>query len=155
MLGIALKRIQDIPGKSKAIILLTDGVHTAGTVNPLQAAQIAGELGVTVHTIGIGSSQTASQARMNPILGGSKQFEFDEQTLREIASITGGVYFNASNLEELQRVYYQIDALEKSSKDHADKPLVHELYPQHVVYALIAFALYLLVNNLLLPRVPW
>ena len=154
-LGIAIKRIQKIEGKSKAIILLTDGVHTAGTVNPLQAAQIAADLDIKVHTIGIGSSKTASKARFNPLMGGSKQFEFDEKTLREIAKISGGVYFNAANIEELQKVYLQIDSLERSSKKQPEKPLVHELYQQNVLYALGALLFYLAVNNLILPRVPW
>ena len=154
-MGIALKRIQHIEGKSRAIILLTDGVQTAGTVNPLQAAQVAKDLGIKVHTIGIGSTNTASRARMNPMLGGTKQFEFDEKTLTEIASITGGVYFNAANIEELQKVYAQIDALERSTQQTPQQPLVHELYPQQLQYALLCFVLYLLVNNVLLPRVPW
>lgn len=154
-LGIALKRIQHIEGSSKAIILLTDGVHTAGTVNPLQAAQVAADVGVKIHTIGIGSPNTASRARLNPLLAGGKQFEFDEKTLRQIATISNGVYFNAANLEELQRVYEQIDILEQTTSNQADRTMVTELYPQYAWYAFLCFVLYLLMNNLLVPRLPW
>jgi len=155
-LGLALKRIQDVKGDSKAIILLTDGVNTSGSVSPLQAAKVADDLKIKVHTIGIGSKTTANNAQNSFFYSGnSKQFEFDEKLLKEIASTTGGVYFNASNIEQLQTVYDEIDLLERSKKDEPSLPVTQEFFPEYAGYALLAYLAYLLTVNLFFQRLPW
>lgn len=151
-LGVALKRLKEIKSDSKAIILLTDGANNSGEVNPLQAARIAKELGIKVHTIGIGSSRAGRIRSMQNMLAG--RAEFDEKTLQEIATTTGGVYFHASNLEGLERVYSEIDKLESSEGEDQSHRLAEELYPGFVLGAVGALALYLVLLNTFLMRLP-
>ncbi len=99
-LGLALKRLRDVEARSKAIILMTDGVNTAGQVSPLKAAQIAKDLGIQIHTIGIGTGTvTLGQDPFGGLLGttAGPKAEFDEATLKEIAKMTGGVYYPQAN----------------------------------------------------------
>lgn len=155
-LGLSLKRLQEIAGETKAVILLTDGVSNAGQVNPIKAAKVAKDLGIKVHTIGIGSKdpvkvrvQTGSfsHAIVNRI-------EFDEKTLKEIASITGGVYFNAEDLKELETVYQEIDRLERSKRDEPAREVVQELFMPYAILALVSYLLYLLLSNSVFMKVP-
>ena len=150
-LGLALKRVEEIPAKSSAIILLTDGVNTSGTVNPLQAAEIAHELGIKVHTIGIGTNN--NQLRGLPFARG-RRADYDEDLLKGIASKTGGVYFHAENYEGLQEVYKEIDRLEKSEHDTPPVRLVKEYYHHCLFLALVLFGLLQLLQTTLFLKVP-
>jgi Ca-activated chloride channel family protein len=124
-MGLGLKVIKDAEKGSKAIILLTDGVNNAGSVTPAKAARVAKDLGIPIHTIGIGVG-TASLG--TDIFGIWTRAEFDEKTLREIASLTGGVYFNAQSLDGLKKVYQEIDTLTEEEKDAPRKSIVDELF---------------------------
>ncbi|MBN1388166.1 MAG: VWA domain-containing protein [Bacteroidales bacterium] len=115
-LATAVNRIKDSEAKSKVIILLTDGVNNRGEIAPVTAAEIAKTLGVRVYTIGVGSRgmapypvQTAAGIRYR-----NMQVEIDEEVLKEIAAMTGGQYFRATDNESLNKIYEEIDALEKS-----------------------------------------
>lgn len=156
-LGLALKRLRDIEGSSKAIILITDGVNTAGQVPPLKAAQIAKELGIQIHTIGIGTGATPLGGNsigglLNPMSG--VMVDFDEKTLKEIASLTGGVYFNAKSLEGFKEIYSQIDALEKTKQEQPSKPLVHELFAPWATIGLISLLLSIATQATVFRRIP-
>jgi Ca-activated chloride channel family protein len=158
-LGLALKRLKDIEGESKAIILMTDGVNTAGQVNPLKAAEIARDLGIQIHTIGIGSGpvQLGAQGPIGAIIGGAAgpMVEFDEATLKEIAKATGGIYFNATSLSGFKDVYRKIDELAKTEHDQPQKPLINELFAPWVKLALIALLSSLILRSTILRRLPW
>lgn len=93
---------------SRVAILLTDGDNNSGKINPMQAAEIARSLGVRVYTIGIGGTRFGQGLSINRRSG------FDEETLRDIADMTGGRYFHATNEESLQEIYREIDEMEKS-----------------------------------------
>jgi Ca-activated chloride channel family protein len=156
-LGLALKRLRDVEGRSKAIILMTDGVNTAGQVSPIKAAQIAKEFGIQIHTIGIGTGSVAlGGGGLGGLLGGvgGKIADFDEATLREIANLTGGVYFNATSLEGFQDVYRQIDALDQTEHDQPQKPIVHELFQPWAIAALLALLLSLVLQSSVFRRIP-
>ena len=156
-LGLALKRLRGVEGKSKAIILMTDGVNTAGQVSPLKAAQIAQEFGIQIHTIGIGSgSVTLGQGPFGSLLGGrvGPTAEFDEATLKEIARLTGGVYFNASSLEGFKEVYREIDALAQTEGKQPEKPIIHELFTPWALAGLASFFLSLLLQSTIFRRLP-
>lgn len=156
-LGLALKRLRGVEGKSKAIVLMTDGVNTAGQVSPLKAAQIAQEFDIQIHTIGIGSGSVAlGQGLFGSLLGGrtGPTAEFDEATLTEIARLTGGVYFNASSLEGFQEVYRQIDALAQTEGKQPEKPIIHELFTPWAVAGLICLVLSLLLQSTIFRRIP-
>lgn len=143
-LGLSVKRIQEIPGSSKAIILLTDGVSNSGKVNPLKAAKVAADLDIKVHTIGIGSHSGTIRDIPGGFLLPSQGPEYDEVTLKEIAQTTGGLFFNASDLEGLKKVYEEINRLEKSEREENSRKKVDELFPFYLSIALIAYLTYLL-----------
>lgn len=156
-LGLALKRLRGVPGESKAIILITDGVNTAGQVGPLKAAEVAKELGVQIHTIGVGSgTATMPGAFLGGAIGAPPGMlaEFDEKTLRQMAQLTGGAYFNASSLEGFQEVYRKLEKLQETEQDQPDRRLVEELYPYLVLVALAAYLLGALLKSTLFLRIP-
>jgi Ca-activated chloride channel family protein len=156
-LGLALKRLRDVEGRSKAIILMTDGVNTAGQVSPLKAAQIAREFGIQIHTIGIGTgSVSLGQGTFGALLGGraGPVADFDEATLKEIARLTGGVYFNATSLEGFKDVYRQIDALDQTEEQQPEKPIIHELFAPWALTALGLLFLSLILQQSLFRRFP-
>ncbi len=121
-LWMGLNRLIDSTAlQSKVVILLTDGVQTAGEFAPLDAARAASDLGVRIYTIGIGSRTT----RNIPVLDkrGVKIFELDpsnsldEETLTQVAELTGGQYFRATSTDKLREIYGEIDQLEKEKID--------------------------------------
>ena len=115
-LATAVNRIKDSEAKSKVIILLTDGVNNRGEIAPVTAAEIAKTLGVRVYTIGVGSRGIAPYPvqTMAGIRYRNMQVEIDEEVLKEIADMTGGKYFRATDNESLNEIYREIDTLEKS-----------------------------------------
>ncbi|MDH5387005.1 MAG: VWA domain-containing protein [Gammaproteobacteria bacterium] len=101
-IGLAIKRFSDHKDDDRVLILLTDGMNTAGEIKPDKAAELAAKKGLKIYTIGIGDR-------------GSR--DLDEQTLNAIAEATGGRYFRAHNIEELQQIYQLLDELEPSEKE--------------------------------------
>jgi len=116
-IGLAIKRLRDRPENSRVLILLTDGANTSGEVDPLQAAQLAQQEHLKIYTIGVGAEEIVFKGilfgtrRMNP------SSDLDEATLRQIAKITGGLYFRAKNTEAMQEIYQEIDRLEPVNAD--------------------------------------
>lgn len=102
-LGLAVKRLRERPADSRVLVLLTDGQDTASTVDPMEAAALASEMGVRVYTIGI-------SRRLGT--GGNSSAEVDEALLAAIAQATGGQYFRARTPQELQGIYKILDDLE-------------------------------------------
>jgi Ca-activated chloride channel homolog len=120
-LATAVNRLKDSKAKSKVIILLTDGVNNSGFIDPKIASELAVEYGIKVYTIGLGTNGTA----LSPIAilpngdfqYGRVQVEIDETLLKEIADVTGGKYFRATNNEKLKEIYGEINKLEKTDID--------------------------------------
>lgn len=148
-LATAVSRVKDSKSKSKVVILLTDGVNNQGSVAPLTAAEIAKTFGVRVYTIGVGTMGKAlSPVAMYP----NGQYEYgyvdvdiDEKSLTEIADLTGGKYFRATDNEKLKEVYKEIDRLEKTifeEKNFTNKA-------EHFLPFAVAAALLLLIEFLL------
>lgn len=115
-LANAVSRIKDSDAKSKVIILLTDGVNNRGSVAPLTAAEIAKTFGVRVYTIGVGKNGVAPYPVQTPygIQMQNMETEIDEQVLIDIAKITDGKYFRATDNEKLRAIYEEIDQMERS-----------------------------------------
>lgn len=116
-LATAVNRIKDSKAKSKIIILLTDGVNNAGFIDPQTASELAVEYGVKTYTIGLGTNGMALSPiaiRNGVFQYGRTQVEIDEKLLKEIAEVTGGKYFRATNNRKLKEIYKEIDALEKA-----------------------------------------
>jgi Ca-activated chloride channel family protein len=128
-LGLSVKRLEGVPAKAKSVILITDGVNNSGNVHPLKAAQVAKDLHITVHTIGIGSDQPTA----------SGMPEFDEKLLKEIASLTGGLYSSASSSEDLRVIYQAIENLEMTESDQPSVREIEELFYPLALAALVMF----------------
>jgi Ca-activated chloride channel family protein len=110
-IGLAVKRLRERPQQHRVLILLTDGANTAGNLSPRKARDIAADSNVRIHTIGIGAETAVRQG-----LFGRRQVnpssDLDEALLRDVAVATGGQYFRARSIEELQGIYQEIDRLE-------------------------------------------
>jgi Ca-activated chloride channel family protein len=118
--GIAacVNRLRDQPGKSKVVVLLTDGQNNCGKVSPLMAAEAARALGVKVYTIGVGVRGDAPMPVTDAF--GNKQIvmihaDVDEDALQKIATETGGNFYRATDTDSLKKVYADIDQLEKTT----------------------------------------
>ncbi len=153
-LATAITRVKDSKAKSKIVILLTDGVNNQGSVAPLTAAEIAKTFGVRVYTIGVGTTGKAlSPIGMYP--DGSYQYAYvdvdiDEKVLGEIATMTGGKYFRATDNDKLRATYSEIDRLEKTifeEKNFTNK--AEHFFPFAIVAALLLLTEFLFKNTLL------
>ncbi len=116
-LATACNRLRHSDAESRVVILLTDGQNNSGMVDPATAARVAESLDVKVHTIGVGTRGRAPMPVDDPVFGRrlvSVDVDIDEPTLRQIAEITGGHYFRATDRSELQEIYDRIDRMEKS-----------------------------------------
>ena len=143
-LANAVNRLKESDAKSKVVVLLTDGENTAGSIPPITAAEIAATYGVKVYTIGVG---TIGQAPMPvPDMFGRIRMQMmevniDEESLEEIASLTGGKYFRATDNDKLVSVYAEIDQMEKTIIEETQ---YEKKYEQFLPLALIAMGLLLL-----------
>jgi len=115
-LATAVNRLKNSDAKSRVIILLTDGVNNKGLVAPFTAAEIAKEFGIRVYTIGVGTEGFAPYPFQTPfgIQYQDVEVKIDENTLQDIATVTDGKYFRATNNNKLKEIYKDIDKLEKS-----------------------------------------
>ncbi|MDR3127459.1 MAG: VWA domain-containing protein [Tannerellaceae bacterium] len=142
-LANAVSRIKDSQAKSKVIILLTDGSNNTGEIAPVTAADIAHTFGIRVYTIGVGTQGTAPYPFRTPY-GLQYQHvpvDIDEGTLKEIALLTGGKYFRATDNASLRAIYEEIDQMEKTKISVQEYSRKEEEY---TMWALILFALLLL-----------
>ena len=142
-LANAVSRLKDSPAKSKVVILLTDGVNNRGAVAPVTAAELAVSYGIRVYTIGIGTYGEAPYPVQTPF-GVQMQnvpVEIDEEVLQQIATLTGGKYFRATDNDKLTQIYKEIDTLEKSKIEvkHFSKKDEH-----YFVFGLIGLLLLLI-----------
>ncbi len=155
-LSVAATRLKDLPGKSKVIILLTDGASNAGPVGPLDAAEAARALGIKVYSVGIGTEGFAPMPR-HTILGTFYEpvkVEFDEVTLRQIAETTSGRYFFATDTDTLKHIYDTIDRLEKSEKKVKEHMDYHERFVPFLVAGLLLLLLEIVLANTWLRKLP-
>ena len=156
-LAHAVERLKDVNAKSKVIILLSDGDQTFGCLTPLEGAEIAKAYGIKVYCIGIGTTGYAvavgTGVRGNKIPV-QQYMVLDEETLKEIAAMTGGRYFNAQNTQALQQVYEEIDQLEKTPHEGRVYTQYAELYRSFLVPATIMLLLHTVLVNTRFRRIP-
>lgn len=133
-LGLAVKRLQGVPPTSRVIILLTDGANNSGVLPPLKAAELAKEDKIKVYTIGLGAE---ADPLGNPQFTLSAGADLDEPTLQEIAKMTGGRYFRATDTQSLHAIYDTINKLEAVSQDEATVRPQKEYYPWPAALALL------------------
>lgn len=147
-LANAINRMKDSPTKSKVIILLTDGSNNRGEIDPQTAAEIARTYGIRVYAVGVGSYGQARVPVQTPY--GTQYMmmdsEFDEGTLRNIASTTGGAYFRATDNSSLRSIYEQIDQLEKSKIRVREFSKRTENFAPYIMGALLCLLLEILLR---------
>ena len=144
-LSIAISRLKDSDAISKVIILLTDGVNNTGSIDPISAAEIAKMFGLRVYTIGVGTNGTAPYPVQD--FFGNKRYQqvevnIDEDMLKQIANMTGAQYFRATDNSSLDKIYSEIDKMEKSRIEvYEFEKKTEEFFP----FAAIALGLLALV----------
>jgi Ca-activated chloride channel family protein len=156
-LGTAVVQLRNDQLKSKVIILLTDGSNNSGDISPQDAALLAKEKNICVYTIGIGSNGVAPTPIMTStgIIYENMPVEIDEQTLTQIATTTGGMYFRATDKNGLKKIYEQIEVMEKRKITHkvvqADPPPTPQAF---LNWAFVLILIYLVVSSFLfLPQI--
>jgi len=110
-IGLATKTFIDSDAPQRVMILLSDGSNTTGVLEPTKAAEIAKKYNTTIYTVGIGAGEMVVQEFFMARKVNTAK-DLDEETLTNIAQITGGQYFRARNQQELQDIYQIIDELE-------------------------------------------
>ncbi|GLB52725.1 BatA protein [Neptunitalea chrysea] len=152
-LAMAVNRLKDSKAKSKVIILLTDGVKTSGSIEPLDAAELAVAYGIKVYTIGIGSNGVAkTPIALNPdgsFRYGLKKVQIDEELLKTIAERTEGAYFRATSNSSLKKIYDEINKLETTEIKEFKYTNYDEEYRPLVIAGLILLVLEFLLKNTL------
>jgi Ca-activated chloride channel family protein len=156
-LASASSRLKDKESKSKLVVLLTDGDNNMGRVSPATAAEAAQALGIKVYTIGSGSRGNAPYPvgdafgrtvyRQIPV-------EFDEEILKQIAATTGGSYFRATDTQSLQRIFDEIDELEKSEVEIQKVEQYKDLFPWFVLAGAVLLAAETVLGQTIWRRLP-
>jgi len=127
-IGIGVQNLRKRPEASRILILLTDGDDTASHIPPIEAAKIAKSDGIKIYTIGVGN-------------------KLDETLLEEMATMTGGIYYKVANVDDLEKVYTQIDQLEKSEATEKIVLIKTPLYHWPLLSAFIIFMIIYIVNT--------
>ena len=155
-LANAVSRLKDSEAKSRVIILLTDGENNRGEIAPITAAEIAKTFGIRVYTIGIGTIGMAPFPVQTPFGVQMRDMEvkIDEKTLGDIATITDGKYFRATNNKTLIEVYKEIDRLERSKIENKEFSKKNEEYRRYAVGALILALLALILQFAVFRHIP-
>lgn len=153
-LSSAINRLTSGKAKSKSIILLTDGTNNAGDVAPATAAQIAKQKGIKIYTIGVGTNGSIQITDPYGFSTTTMETKIDEGTLKDIASITKGKYFRATDSRMLRDIFTEIDSLEKTTLDVNKIMRTEENFMPWIFIALCALALQLLLRYTLLRRIP-
>jgi Ca-activated chloride channel family protein len=156
-LATACNRLKDTGAKSRVVVLLTDGRNNMGMVSPITAGQVAKSLGIKVYTIGVGKKGMAPVPINDPVFGTrlvQMEVQIDEETLQEIARITGGEYFRATNATELSRIYDRIDELEKTEIETKTFTNYTDRYSVFILPGLMLLVLELCLGESVLRRIP-
>ena len=156
-LATAVKRLQASDADSKVVILLTDGSSNRGEIGPITAAQLARALGVRVYTIGAGSRGTARVPINDPLRGqvyANMRVDIDEETLREVAALTGGRYFRAMDREGLGEIYAEIDELERTEIEVENFTQFAERFPLVLAFGLMLIMMELGLSQTVMRKLP-
>jgi Ca-activated chloride channel family protein len=153
----AAQRLRDSKAKSKVIILLTDGQNNRGQLDPLTAAKVAQAFGIRIYTVGVGTYGDALYPVDDPIFG--KRYvrmpvQIDEEGLKEIARITNGSYFRATDKESLDQIFKEIDQLEKTKIELKQYTRFKELFPPYLFWALGVIVVEVVLANTKFRKIP-
>lgn len=156
-------RLEKSDARSRVIILLTDGQNNAGAIDPLTAAKAAGAIGVKIYAVGVGSPEGARIPIDDPRFGRTyarnpdgtyQRTTMDEQTLKQVAEVSGGQYFRAADPDTLQSIYERIRSLEKSRFETTEYRRYEELSSALVIPAALLLVLQVILSCTWLRKVP-
>jgi len=143
-IGLAIangvNRLKDSKAKSKVMILLTDGVNNRGEIDPITAARIAATYGIRIYTVGVGAQGEAPYPVQTPF-GIRRQLipvDLDEKGLTQVAEMTGGKYYRATDNRKLKAIYKEIDQLERTKIEVTAYKRYSELYSGWLLAGFIA-----------------
>jgi Ca-activated chloride channel family protein len=142
-IATAANRLRDAPGRSKVMILLTDGVNNRGSIDPRTAAKAAAAFGIRIYGIGVGTEGMAPVPVGRGLFGlryEMQKVEIDDALLTDVATATGGRYFRARDPAALQRITEQIDALERTPVRTRTYVRYAELFRWPLSFMLVALA---------------
>ncbi|TVP92980.1 MAG: VWA domain-containing protein [Pseudomonadaceae bacterium] len=137
-MGLAIKRLQNEPSQNRVLMLITDGANNAGRLMPLQAARLAAAENIRIFTVGVGSENPMSGSLEGLFsFTADPSIDLDEASLKEIALLTGGEYFRATDSASQQAIYQRIDQLEPALRQTRPLRSVKPLYHWPVLAALL------------------
>ena len=147
-LSVSISRLKDSKAVSKVIILLTDGANNTGSIDPLSAAEIAKMFGLRIYTVGVGTNGMAPYP-VQDIFGNRRyqqvEVNIDEEMLQQIADMTGGKYFRATDNGSLSKIYKEIDKMEKSKIEVFEyEKKSEEFYPLGIAAAVLLLLMFVL-----------
>ena len=150
-------RLKDKEAKTKLIVLLTDGDNNAGKVMPLTAAEAAKALGIRIYTIGAGTKGEAPFPFTDPFgrtVYRNVPVDFKEDTIRDIAKIANGIAYRATDTKSLEKIFGEIDKLEKSKVEVEKIAQYRDLFPWFLVAGLACLGAEILLSQTLWRRLP-
>ncbi|MCK5408195.1 MAG: VWA domain-containing protein, partial [Candidatus Krumholzibacteria bacterium] len=156
-LATACNRLKDSEAKSRIVVLLTDGRNNMGLISPITAAEVAKSLDIKVYTIGVGTRSPVPVPVDDPVFGRRlvpMEMKLDEETLQQIARLTEGEYFRATDTEELMKIYGRIDELEKTIVETQSFVSYTDKFSLFVVPALALLLVQFLLGELWLREMP-
>lgn len=156
-IATSVSRLKNSQAKSKTIILLTDGRNNRGEIDPLTAAKTAAAFGIKIYTIGTGAPGGAIFPIQDPFFGTryvQLPEELDEGALREIAGVTKGLYFRATDMDSLRKIYKEIDKLEKTDIKVRTFTDYHDQYGPLVLAAFLLFIIEAFLSQTVLRKLP-
>jgi len=155
-LATSVNRLKNSKAVSKVVILLTDGVNNAGSIDPKTAAEIAKLYGIRVYTIGVGTIGMARYPfqNMGVVQYQNIEVKIDEELLKNIAQMTNGKYFRATNKDKLESIYKEIDQLEKSKIDVTEYQNRKEEFLPFIIIAGLLLLLEILLKNTIFRTIP-
>ncbi len=153
-LASAVRHLRRSPTRSRVVVLLTDGENNRSTIDPSTGAELARALGVTVYAIGVGRAPSDEAQPRERTERATPRAGFNEASLTELATATGGQYFRAADASALEAVFETIDRLERSPVAAPTFVRRREWFAVPLALALVAIALELLLRHTLLRRLP-
>ncbi len=156
-IAASVNRLRTTTAKSKVVILLTDGMNNTGKISPIAAAEAAKAMGVKIYTIGVGVRGMApipvrdEAGNMHLVMD---KVDVDEKTLQTVAAATGGTFYRATDTDSLEKIYDQINRLEKTAQTVQKFEHYDELYSWALIPAVALLGFGLLLQHTRLRRLP-
>jgi Ca-activated chloride channel homolog len=156
-IAASVNRLRTTAAKSKVVILLTDGMNNTGKISPIAAAEAARAMGVKIYTIGVGVRGMApipvrdEAGNLHMIMD---KVDVDEKTLQTVAEATGGTFYRATDTDSLEKIYEQINRLEKTAQTVQKFEHFDELYSWALIPAAAILGFSLLLQHTRFRRLP-